>query len=180
MTHLAPLTAAENLEKLILLGKGDPKSMLADADYEQLFFHWSRLQTLRIEVEDEVGRCTLATLGVLARSCHNLEQVELPLADATVPAPQNAHNEQPLNSGEVNEAAVHVTFNLASRSDTETMATFLVELFPRLEQVIPGWQVDDVVEKRQWYQVGQRIKEMQQRSSAMDVQEYGRDSHALS
>ncbi|KAL1664464.1 hypothetical protein GGF50DRAFT_115044 [Schizophyllum commune] len=166
MTHLAPLTAAENLEKLILLGGRASKSMLADADYERLFSHWPRLQTLCIEAEYAVGRCTLATLGVLAQCCHNLELVELPLAEATVPDPQLAHNEQPLNSVEVNEAAVHVTFNLASRSDTETMATFLLGLFPRLQQVIPGWQVDDVVERRQWYQVGQRIKEMQRRPRA--------------
>ncbi|KAI5890754.1 uncharacterized protein SCHCODRAFT_02547974 [Schizophyllum commune H4-8] len=170
MAHLAPLTAAENLETLLLLGGRASQSMLADADYERLFPHWPRLQTLCVEAEDAVGRCTLATLGVLAQCCHYIERIDLPLADATAPAPQLTQIGQPLSSVEVNEAAVRLTFNLVSESDPETLATFLLGLFPRLEQVVAGRQVRDIVERHQWYQVGQRIKEMQMRQSAMDVQ----------
>ncbi|KAI5893201.1 uncharacterized protein SCHCODRAFT_02574435 [Schizophyllum commune H4-8] len=175
LAHLAPLTTAMNLEKLFLLGEGGAKSALTDADYENLVSHWPRLQTLCIEVQKAVGRCTLATLGILAQCCHNIERIELPLTDATVPDPQMTWSDTLPSPGPAKASgpAVQITFHVATETDTETMATFLLRLFPRLEEVDPGWMLDDINGRQRWYEVGKRIKEMQRRSSAMDGQDHG-------
>ncbi|KAL1702465.1 hypothetical protein EV121DRAFT_281892 [Schizophyllum commune] len=167
LAHLAPLATARNLEKLFLLGERASKSALADADYENLVSHWPRLQTLCIEVEEAVGRCTLATLCILAQCCHDIERIELPLTDATVPSSQMTSGDMSLNTAKASGSAVQITFHLASETDTETMATFLLALFPRIEEVEPGWKLDDIRGRQQWYQVRQRISEMRKQSDAM-------------